>query len=101
MIPTEKVLKRALTLSIAGTRGGVVRLRILLMLKEKPLNTNEISKLLSVDYKTAQHHVRVLAKSGLVVSAGKRYDNAFMLSPFLRANKEILEEIATDVGKSG
>ena len=101
MIPTEKVLKRALGLSIAGTRGGVLRLKILMALKEKPRNTNEISKLFSIDYKTAQHHMRVLEKSGLVVSAGKRYDNSFMLSPLLGANKEILEEVAGNLGKSG
>ena len=94
------ILKRTLTLSLAGTRGGPVRLRILLMLEKNPRNVNEIAKALAMDYKTVEYHMRVLEKSGFVTSAKKRYDNTYTLSTLLALNKNILKEIAGNMGKS-
>lgn len=74
-------------------------MQILLLLQKKPHNVNEISKELGIDYKTAEYHMRVLAKSGLVRSAGKKYANVYELSTLLRANKRLLKEFS-DVGKS-
>ncbi len=90
-------------LSLAGTRGGMVRMQILAMLDKKPRNTNEISRALSVDYKSAQHHLRVLEKSGLITAAGRKYNNTYMLSALLKAHKDVLGEIsknARDMGKT-
>ena len=100
LIPSEKILKRTLMLSLAGTRGGFARLNILLMLERKPSNINEIAKNLSIDYKTAQHHIRVLEKSGLIVSSGKKYGNNYELSALLKINKNMLKEISSNMGKS-
>jgi len=100
IIPTSHVLKRTLTLSLAGTRGGPARLRMLLMLEKNPRNVNEIAKALSMDYKTVEYHMRVLEKSGFVMSPKKKYGNAYTLSTLLALNKNILREIAGDMGKS-
>ena len=99
-IPTEKVLKRILTMSLAGTRGGPVRLQILLLLEKNPCNVNEISKKLSLDYKTIQHHIRVLEKSNLISSSRKKYDNVYELSALLKAHKDMLKWISANMGKS-
>jgi DNA-binding MarR family transcriptional regulator len=100
LVPTRKVLKRVLLLSIAATRGGLMRFRILEMIGEKPRNTNEIANILGVDYKTAQHHVRVLEKSGLAVSSKDKYGNLYSLSTLLKENKDLLKEVSKDLGKS-
>ncbi len=100
LITNEKILRRVLMLSIFGTRGGLVRLKILLMIKESPHNTNELSKKLDLDYKSVQHHIRVLEKSGLIMSSKKKYGNEYKLSTLLESNKNILREILGNMGKS-
>lgn len=100
IIPAPHVLKRTLTLSLAGTRGGPVRLQILLMLEKNPRNVNEIAKAMALDYKTVEYHMRVLEKSGFITSSKKKYDNTYTLSTLLALNKNILREIAGDMGKS-
>lgn len=99
MLVHPGIFRRTLMLSLAGTRGGPARLRILLLLQQKPRNVNEIAKELGVDYKTAEYHVRVLDKSGFVSSAKKKYANAYELSTLLKANRHLLKEFS-DVGKS-
>ena len=86
-------------LNIAGTRGGLPRLHILLLIKNKPYNINELSKIFSMDYKSIQHHIRILEKSGLVTSSKKKYDNEYKLSTLLEANSEALKELE-NMGKS-
>ena len=99
LIPTKNVLRRTLMLSIAGTRGGFFRLRILLLIKTKPYNINELSKILSMDYKSVQHHIRILEKSGLVTCSKKKYNNEYKLSTLLEANSEVFKELE-NMGKS-
>ncbi|MBI4170381.1 MAG: winged helix-turn-helix transcriptional regulator [Candidatus Aenigmarchaeota archaeon] len=101
LIPTEKVFRRTLMLCIAGTRGGVARLRILRMLEQKPRNINQLAGSLSMDYKTVQHHVRVLEKLGLVASSKKKYGNLYGFSALMLANRNVLKEIWEKVDKYG
>ena len=96
---SEKILQRTLKLYLSGTRGGPLRLQILMVLAETPSNINAIAKALSIDYKTAQHHIRVLEKSGLITSAGRKYDNAYTLSAVLRLNHRLVAEILQEYGK--
>lgn len=98
-IVDERVLKRTLIMSLAGTRGGPVRLKILLHIEKTPCNINELSKELSLDYKTIQHHVRVLQKSGFLRSGDDSYGKKYTLSPILEKNKNILESVS-NMGKS-
>ena len=66
-------VKRLLWFVFAGSRGGLNRLRIIIKLKEKPLNINQLAKVLGLDYKAIQHHIRVLEKNNLITSAGEKY----------------------------
>lgn len=95
----EKILRRILHMHLSGTRGGPVRLKILLMLQKKPHNINELATKISLDYKTVQHHIRVLHKSGFIIPAGKKYANSYSLAEIIRINKRLLNEIK-DMGKS-
>jgi DNA-binding transcriptional ArsR family regulator len=92
MLPvTEKVFRRIIRMYIGGTRGGPVRLRILTLLS-KPRTTQELSDSLSLDYKTVEYHLRVLEKSGLVNSSGKKYNNTYSRSVIMRTHNRVLEE---------
>ena len=59
-----------------------MRLRILDILSAKPRNAHQLSQDLGVDYKTAEHHLRVLGKSQLV-AGGEGYGGLYRLSPLL------------------
>ena len=98
-LPTKNALKRAIALSLTGTRGGLVRLKIIIMLEKSPQNINQISKRLCMDYKTIQHHIRVLEKSGLIKSSSYSYNNSYALSTLLMSNKDTLKELCK-LGKS-
>lgn len=55
-------MKRLLWWLLAGSVGGVNRGRLLEELFRTPRNANELSKLLTLDYKTICHHLDVLEK---------------------------------------
>lgn len=81
----ERQARKILEFVIGGTRGGPMRLRILEEISRRPRNTNEISKILKIDYKTAEYHFRVLKENGLVAESGSRYGTKFSISPFFKS----------------
>ena len=85
---TRKLLLHLFT----GTRGGYTRLRIIMLLTERPLNTHQLSKELVLDYKAIQHHMKVLVKNNLVTKIGEKYGAIFHLSNFLEINIRALDE---------
>ena len=90
--------KMILWLIIAGTRGGPNRAKILNLIKDTPMNANKISKVLNVDHKTIDHHVKVLSKNDLIVKAEKDYGGEYHLSPIMKENQDSLEEIMRKIG---
>jgi DNA-binding transcriptional ArsR family regulator len=80
---------------LAGTRGGLNRLRLVRLLRANPLNAHQVSELLSIDYRTARHHLRILERNGLVVRLSNApYGTPYFLSGRLEAAWETVEEIA-------
>ena len=66
-----------------ASRGGHNRARITELLKDEPANLNRISEKLNLDYKTVQHHVKVLVENGVLVSnASGTYGAVYFLSPY-------------------
>lgn len=51
---------------LSGTRGGETRSRIILSLSKTPMNMNRLAKTLNLDYKTVQHHLRVLEENNII-----------------------------------
>ena len=90
-IPDRQTRKLLLYL-FTGTRGGYTRLRIIMCLTERPLNTHQLSKELGLDYKAIQHHMKVLEKNNLVTKVGDKYGAIFHLSNFLEINIRALDE---------
>lgn len=74
-------LKRILWHLLGGTRGGPLRIRILQALVDRPYNTNQLAVVLGHDYKTIQHHLRVLVENRLLEPRGDGYGATYFPSP--------------------
>ncbi len=88
----DRQTRKLLLYLFTGTRGGYTRLRIIMLLIERPLNTHQLSKELGLDYKAIQHHMRVLEKNNIVTKIGDKYGAIFHLSNFLEINIRALDE---------
>ena len=77
---------RLLWFLFAGTRGGDNRIKILDILIINPLNINKISEELQLDYKTIQHHMRILEKNNLITRMGDKYGILYFISNYLEKN---------------
>jgi DNA-binding transcriptional ArsR family regulator len=75
--------KRLLWYLFAGSRGGENRTRIIDVLKERPLNINQLSERLGLDYKAVQHHISVLEKNNLLSRMGEKYGVVYFVSTYL------------------
>ena len=92
-------LKYVLGWLIAGTRGGVMRGRIIMALREAPMNANQLANLLGVDYRTIRHHLEVLEKNKIITSVGDKYAVTYFLHPEMEENYAVFEEIWKKIGK--
>ena len=96
----EKYLKRLLWYLFAGTRGGPSRAEIIRAIQNQPSNANQLAQILRVDYKTIQHHVRVLEENGLIVPSDKgTYGAVLFLTPKMEEALPILDEIWSKIGR--
>jgi len=86
---------------IAATRGGTNRGRIIQKLRRgKPLNAHQLSRMLSLDYKTTRHHIAVLAECGIVMrSVGERREEVYSLTTLMRDNLDAFDRIWARVGE--
>jgi len=87
-------VRQVLWYVLAGTRGGPTRISILKLLKDRPYNSNQLSTTLKLDYKTIQHHLKVLEENRLIITEERKYGKMFFLSPMLEQSIEMFEEIA-------
>ncbi len=88
------VLDRRLWYLLAGTRGGLNRARILRMLRDRPVNANDLAGKLGLDYKTVRHHLDVLRENDCVMTLGNEgYGVLYTLSPRLQSHFEDFEQI--------
>lgn len=90
--------KMILWLIIAGTRGGVNRAKILNLVRNTPMNANQIAKELNLDHKTIAHHVKILSKNDLIVKEQKEYGAEYQLTHIMKKNQSALEEIMRKIG---
>lgn len=88
----DRQTKKLLNFLFTGTRGGFTRLRIIMLLLEKPYNTHQLSQELDIDYKAVQHHIKVLEKNNMVSRIGEKYGAIFHISNYLEMNIMALED---------
>ena len=89
----ENGFKRLLWWLLVATRGGEMRLKIVELLENEPSNINRISKVLGVNYRTIEHHIKVLEDNHLIIPEGQKYGKVYFLSPSLIRNKWLIGEI--------
>jgi len=99
MAASARPLKYLLGWLIAGTRGGGSRARIIETLKETPQNANQLSNLLGMDYRTIRHHLGVLEKNKIIISAGEGYGTTYFLSQAMEENYILFEDILKKIWK--
>ena len=96
----ERYIKRLLWYLLGGTRGGPNRAEIIKTLQNRPCNANQLAEVLKVDYKTIQHHVRILQENGLVAVSDKGvYGAMLFLTPKMEEAFPVLEEIWGRIGR--
>ena len=97
----EKHTRRLLWYLLGGTRGGPSRVEILKTLRERPLNANQLAGAVNLDYKTVEHHIRVLEENGLVTGSEKgAYGAVLFLTPRMEEAWPLLDEIWDRIGRT-
>lgn len=89
----SKTMSTLLWWIIGGTKGGATRARIILALRERPQNANQLTNLLELDRKTVLYHLNLLIDNKLLTTAGKRYGLMYFLSPELESNFKLFSDI--------
>ena len=92
--------RRLLLYLLTASRGGPNRIRILLLLAEKPYNTHQLAKAVGIHYRSIKHHLNILEKNNLITQTGEKYGMVFFLSEFLEFNIEAFNEIISNYIKS-
>ena len=87
-------IKMLLWSVFAGSKGCINRVKVVLQLKKTPLNTNQLSEQLGLDYKVIERHLEILEKNELVTKVGDRYGSTFFLSSMLESNLNLFDEVA-------
>ncbi len=86
--------KRLMVYVFVSTRGGQNRTRIVEMLKIEPANPNRISEKLGLDYKTVQHHIKLLEENGVIVSSAKgAYGAVYFLTPYFEKFFDVVKQM--------
>ncbi len=85
---------------LVGTKGGHNRLQMIKLLKDEPMNANKIRERLELDYKTIQHHLKILQENNILVTSGAgSYGAMYFLTPYVEKHMSVLEEIWGKFGK--
>lgn len=83
---------------LAGTRGGLNRIRIIEALKERPHNANQLAELLHIDYRTVRHHLDLMTSNGILARpTGDAYGSPYFLSGLFQSHWAAFEEIRAKV----
>lgn len=90
---TDKYVRRLLMHLFTGTAGGFTRLRLVMILLERPCNANQLAGRSGLDYKTVQRHLQVMRNNSLVARAGDGYGAVFRVSNMLEHNIRTLDHV--------
>lgn len=91
-------MKQLLWYLLAGTRGGLNRIRIIDALLERPYNAHQLSEELELDYRTMRHHLDVLTKNHVLSRPeGTAYGSMYFVSGAMEQYIEVFERIKASV----
>ncbi len=80
-----------------GSKGGVMRMKIVISLKDFPQNANQLAQNLGVNYRTVMHHLNILEENGIVKSEGPKYGKVYFLTDLFMKNFDLFEKITERV----
>ncbi len=85
-----------------GSRGGYNRVRIVELIRQEAMNPNKIAEKLELDYKTVQHHLKLLQENGILVPSSPKgtYGAMYFLTPYVEKNLEAIRHIWGRFGQS-
>jgi DNA-binding transcriptional ArsR family regulator len=97
----DPAYKRVMMFLFLATKGGGNRIRIVKLLKREALNANKIGERLALDYKTVQHHLRILEEHDVVVSSSPKgtYGAIYFLSQYFERQLGPIEEMWVRFGR--
>lgn len=84
---------------LTGMKGGMNRVEIIRLLSKNSLNANQLKEKTGLDYKTVQHHIRVLSKNRFIFNSGKKYGAIYSLTEEFKENFNLFKEILAKVNK--
>lgn len=84
---------------LAGTRGGVNRVRILRTVDNRPRNANQLAEELDLNYDTIRHHLDVLNDNDVLECSGDDYGAVYLPSDTARAHWETIEMIIDELDR--
>ena len=90
-------LKRLLWHLLGGTRGGPQRIRLIQAIRERPGNKNQLATRLGLDYKTVEHHLRVLIENRVLSPPVDKYGAVYLFTPDMEESLTDFDEIAAKV----
>jgi len=99
MLQNACTLKYLLDCLIASSRGGGTRAKIIEALKEKAQNTNQLTVLLGLSYKTISYHLEILKRYRLVISVDNAHVGCYCLSRNLENNYDLFENLLMQMYK--
>jgi DNA-binding transcriptional ArsR family regulator len=83
-----------------GSRGGPTRMKIMKEILKNPLNMHQLAKKLNLDYKTIEHHVRILIENHLIVNPKpEKYGSLLFPSSIAILKRKYLEELFKNLGE--
>lgn len=96
---TRNYIKELLWTIFGRSRGGVTRLKLVSIICNKPLNTNQLANKLGIDRRAVLHHVDVLERNNLIRREGRRFGAKIFVSSLMEVHMELLAEILRCVQK--
>ena len=81
------------------SRGGTNRIRIMSVLRKRPINRNQLAIELGVDYKSVQHHLKILQGNNLVKKMGNKYAVKYCVSTLFENSEFVFDEIVDKLKK--
>ena len=83
--------------TLAGTRGGPNRARVVRALDDQPRNANQLADDLDLAYNTVRYHLDVLEENGVITSSDADYGVIYLPSERARTHWDTVERILTQV----
>ncbi|MGC9119480.1 MAG: ArsR/SmtB family transcription factor [Thermoproteus sp.] len=78
-----------------GSRSGKLRFALLEKLRERPMNANQLSRALNVNYKVIRRHLDALENFGLVRRVAKHYGAPYFVPEDVVSRWDEIAEIAS------